>query len=134
MNQPARLGAEEFARINPITDRIIGCAIEVHRTIGPGLFESIYRSALAIEFAAAGLQFVKEARVSATYKGRVLGTFRLDFLVEDMVVVEIKSVERMDPVFEAQLMTYMRLTNQRVGLLINFNSRLVKEGIKRRIL
>ena len=134
MSEPRRLGDSEFALINPITERIIGCAIEVHRHLGAGLLESIYRSALAIEFDSAGLRYLKEAPVRAIYKQRVVGRFRLDFLVEDMVVIEVKSVERMDPVFDAQLLTYMRLTKRRVGLLINFNSRLVRDGISRKIL
>jgi GxxExxY protein len=134
MDQPQRLGDSEFAQINPITERIIGCAIEVHRALGPGLYESIYRSALSIEFELAGLKYIREAKAPAVYKERVVGMFRLDFLVEDIVVVEVKSVERMDPVFDAQLLTYMRLTKKRVGLLINFNSRLVKDGIARKII
>jgi GxxExxY protein len=133
MDQPQRLGDSEFARINPITERIIGCAIEVHRVLGCGLYESIYRSALSIEFAANGLRFEREARVAARYKGQVLGTFRVDFIVEGLVVVELKSVERMDPVFDAQLLTYLRLTGLRVGLLINFNSRLLKDGVTLKI-
>ena len=134
MDQPQRLGDSEFARINPITERIIGCAIEVHRVLRCGLFESLYRAALAIEFDTAGLRYQREARVPAIHKGRTLGTFRVDFIVEDTVIVEVKSVERMDPIFDAQLITYMRLTEKRVGLLINFNSRLLKEGISRKIL
>jgi len=80
------------------------------------------------------LRYQGEARVPAIYKGRVLGSFRVDFIVEDTVIVEVKSVERMDPIFDAQLITYMRLTDKRVGLLINFNSRLLKDGISRKIL
>jgi GxxExxY protein len=133
MDEPQRLGESEFARINPITEQIIGCAIEVHRALGAGLFESIYRAALTIEFDANRLEFRREVRIPAVYKGRVLGTFRLDFLVENTVVVEVKSVERMDPIFDAQLLTYMRLAGVRTGLLINFNSRLLKDGIRRRI-
>jgi GxxExxY protein len=134
MDQPQRLGDSEFARINPITERIIGCAIEVHRVLGAGLFESIYRSALAIEFDEKRVRYQREARISALYKGRALGTFRLDFIVEELVIVELKSVERMDPIFDAQLLTYMRLTGIRTGLLINFNSRLLKDGIARKVI
>jgi|SRR5690348_9045201 GxxExxY protein len=93
MDQPQRLGDSEFAQINPITERIIGCAIEVHRALGPGLYESIYRSALGIEFDLTGLRYDREAPVAAVYKGRRVGIFRLDFLVEDTVVVEVKSVD-----------------------------------------
>jgi GxxExxY protein len=119
---------------DPLTERIIGCAIEVHRTLGPGLLESAYVEALTVELAEAGLRFARQVPVPLTYKGRYLGEYRLDLLVEDAVVVEVKAVERFDPVHEAQLLTYLRLTGKRVGLLINFNQRLLREGIKRRVL
>jgi len=119
---------------NVVTDRIIKCAIEVHKQLGPGLLESMYESAMAIEFELEGLNFRQQIKIPAIYKGRQLGEYRLDMLVEDLIVLEIKSVERFDPVFEAQLLTYLKLTSKRVGLLINFNSRLVKDGIKRFIL
>lgn len=134
MDKPQRLGDSELNRIDKITERIIGSAIEVHRVLRCGLFESLYRSALSIEFDSAGLAYEREARIPAVYKGRLLGTFRVDFIVENEVVVEIKSVERMSPVFDAQVITYLRLTGKHVGLLINFNSRLLKDGIKRVIL
>jgi GxxExxY protein len=94
----------------------------------------MYESALAMEFDLEKINYQQQLLIPATYKGKLLGEYRLDLLVEDLVVVEVKSVERYDPVFEAQLLTYLRLTNKRVGLLINFNSRLVKDGIKRFIL
>jgi GxxExxY protein len=118
----------------PLTERIIGCAIEVHRVLGPGLLESTYESALCIELGDAGLSFKRQVILPVTYKGREIGEYRLDLLVEDTVIVEIKSVERLDPVFDAQLLTYLRVTGKAVGLLINFNSRLVKDGIKRLVL
>jgi GxxExxY protein len=131
MDQPQRHRDTELDQINRTTERIIGCAIEVHRVLRCGLFEAIYRSALAIEFDAAGLSFVREVSVPALYKGRLLGSYRLDFMVEDLVIVEVKSVERMSPVFETQVITYLGLTKKRVGLLINFNSRLLKDGVQR---
>ena len=131
MDLPQRHGDTEIAHINKITERIIGCAIEVHRVLRCGLFEAIYRSALAIEFDAVGLSYAREVSVPALYKGRLLGSYRLDFIVEDSVVVEVKSVERMNAVFEAQVITYLGLTNKKVGLLINFNSRLLKDGVQR---
>jgi GxxExxY protein len=133
MDEPQRHGDTELDRINKITERIIGCAIEVHRVLRCGLFESIYRSALAIEFDAAGLAYEHEVQIPAVYKGRLMGHYRVDFIVEDMVIVEVKSVERMNPVFETQVLTYVRLKKKRVGLLINFNSRLLRDGIKRLI-
>ena len=119
---------------NVITERIIKCAIEVHRQLGPGLLESVYQEALAIECELEGLHVARQVKIPVLYKGRAIGEYRLDLLIENLVVVEIKSVERYDPVFEAQLLTYLKITGKKVGLLINFNSRLVKDGIKRFIL
>jgi GxxExxY protein len=118
-------------QINKITERIIGCAIEVHRILRCGLFEAVYRSVLAIEFDATGLSYKRKVSVPATYKGQLLGSYRIDFVVETLVIVEVKSVERMNPVFEAQVITYLGITKKRVGLLINFNSRLLKDGVQR---
>jgi GxxExxY protein len=103
----------------------------VHRTLGPGLLESAYVRALVVELEVEGLRSAGHVPVTLTYKGRCLGEFYLDLLVEDTVVVEVKAVERFDPVHEAQLLTYLRLSGKRVGLLINFNRRLLREGIKR---
>jgi GxxExxY protein len=120
--------------INALTEQIIGAAIEVHRHLGPGLLESVYEEALAVELELRGIPFGRQVAVPLAYKGRSLGEYRLDLLVDDAVAVEIKSVERHDPVFEAQLLTYLRLTGKRVGLLINFNTQLLKQGVKRLIL
>ena len=119
---------------DPLTERIIGCAIEVHRGLGPGLLEATYEAALAVEFELQGLRFQRQVGFPAIYKGREVGEYRLDFLVEDAVVLEIKSVERLDPVFDAQVLTYLRATGKKVGLLINFNSRLLTAGVKRFVL
>ena len=127
-------GDTEMSEINTITERIIGFAIEVHRVLGPGLLEPSYEAAMRIEFDAAGMKYEHQARLPAYYKGRLLGEYRIDFIIEDLVIVEIKSVERMNPVFDAQLITYLRASHKRVGLLINFNSRLVKDGVTRRVL
>lgn len=133
MEQPQRHRDTELVHVNKITEKIIGCAIEVHRVLRCGLYESIYRSALSIEFEAAGLSFKREARLPATYKGRVLGQYRVDFIVEGCVIVETKSVEQMNRVFETQVLTYLRVAGIRVGLLINFNAPLLRQGIKRLI-
>jgi GxxExxY protein len=117
-----------------LTERIIGCAIEVHRVLGPGLLEATYEAALAIEMAAAGLRFQRQLVIPVNYKGQPIGEHRLDFLVEDAVVLELKSVERFDPLFEAQVLTYLRMTGKRRGLLLNFNTRLLKDGIRRFVL
>ena len=119
---------------DPLTEKIIGCAIEVHRVLGPGLLEASYEAALAIEFTAAKIAFQRQLVIPVFYKGQPIGEHRLDFLVEDAVVVELKSVERFDPIFEAQVLTYLRLSGKHRGLLINFHSRLLKDGVKRFVL
>lgn len=117
-----------------LTERIIGCAIAVHRELGPGLLEATYEEALCIELEDAGLSYQRQVPVPVVYKGRTIGEYRLDLLVEEAVIVEVKSVERLQPVFGAQVLTYLQVTGTNIGLLINFNSRLLKDGIKRFIL
>lgn len=119
---------------NAIMERIIKCAIAVHRELGPGLLENVYEQAMDIECSLNGLSVQRQLRVPVLYRGKPIGEYKLDMLIDDSVIVEIKSVERFDPVFEAQVLTYLKITGKRVGLLINFNSRLVKDGIKRFIL
>ena len=98
------------------------------------LLESTYEAALAAEFEIQGLRFLRQPSFPVVYKGKEIGEYRIDFLVEDTVVVELKSVERYDPVFGAQVLTYLRVTAKKVGLLINFNSRLLTDGVKRFVL
>jgi len=117
-----------------LTEKIIGIAIEVHRTLGPGLLESPYEEALCLELQLAGLSYQRQLVLPVLYKGRRFGEYRLDLLVEEDVVVEINSVERADPVFYAQLLTYLRVTGKKIGLLINFNTHLLKTGIRRLVL
>jgi len=119
---------------NAVTERIIKCAIEIHRQLGPGLLESVYEEALDIECKFNGLNVLRQLIVPVLYRGKTIGEYRPDMLINDLVIVEIKSVERFDPVFEAQVLTYLKITGKKVGLLINFNSRLVKDGIRRFIL
>ncbi len=117
-----------------LTERILGCAIEVHRTLGPGLLESTYEEAMCVELEDARLAFVRQLPIPILYKGRELGEYRLDLLVEDAVIVEIKAVTKLDPVFDAQILTYLKVSGKRVGLLINFHAPLLKQGIKRFVL
>lgn len=119
---------------NAVTERIIKCAIAVHRELGPGLLENVYEEALDIECKVEGLFVARQFKVPVLYRGQTIGEYKPDMLVNDLVIVEIKSVERFDSVFEAQVLTYLKITGKRVGLLINFNSRLVEDGIKRFIL
>lgn len=118
-----------------LTDQIIGAAIEVHRTLGPGLLESAYQTCLAHEFNLQGIPNQRELPIPVCYKGVQLSNgYQLDFLVDKRVVLELKAVETLLPIHEAQLLTYLRLTGCHVGLLINFNVPVLKDGIKRRAL
>ena len=115
-----------------LTSQIIGAAIEVHRALGPGLLESAYQTCLAREFSLRGLHFEQEKPLPVEYKGTKLDCgYRVDFLVDDKVVVELKSVDAIHKIHEAQLLTYLKLMERKVGLLINFNIALLKDGIKR---
>jgi GxxExxY protein len=118
-----------------LTEEIIGAAIEVHRELGPGLLESAYEAAMAYEFMQRNVAFERQCPLPLQYKSVVIEVgYRLDFVVSNSVVVELKSVERVDRIHEAQLMTYLKLSGKRVGLLINFNVTLLKDGITRRVL
>ena len=116
---------------HPSASRVIGCAIEVHREMGPGLLEAAYESCLAHELAAAGLQFRRQVPVPLIYKGTPIDCgFRLDLLVERDLIVEIKCVDAINPVFIAQIITYLRLTGATQCLLLNFKVRKMADGIK----
>jgi GxxExxY protein len=118
--------------INGLTDRVIGCAIEVHRTLGPGLLESIYRECLMMELSGEKLRFECERFVPIDYKGRrVRGGLKLDLLVEGCLVVELKAIEALHPVHSAQVLTYLRLTGFPAGLLMNFNVTALRAGLRR---
>jgi GxxExxY protein len=114
-----------------LSHRIIGCAIEVHRQLGPGLLESIYERALVIELKAAGLAFKRQVSIPLYYKGVLLGEHRPDLIVEDQVVVEVKSIEQIAAVHTMQMVTYLRVANLELGLILNFNSGVMRDGIKR---
>jgi GxxExxY protein len=114
-----------------LTHQTIGCAMVVHWELGPGLPEVTYEEALCIELADSGLPYVRQAPVPVTYKGRLIGEYRPDLVVADHVVVEIKSVERLVGVHQAQVLTYMRLPHLPVGLLLNFYGDVLRTGIKR---
>ena len=120
--------------LNKITEKIIGCGIEVHKELGPSLLESIYESALCIELDSIPMKYERQKALPVTYKDYHIGDFRIDLLVENLVVVELKIVERYEPLFEAQILSYMKLGGYKIGLLINFNTKLLKQGIKRYIL
>jgi GxxExxY protein len=120
--------------LNRLTGEIIGAAIEVYKTIGPGLLESAYSRCLQVELSLQKIPFQKELVLPIEYKGvSVEAGYRMDFLVDDCVIVELKSVERLLPIHHAQLLSYLRLSNKKLGLLINFNVPILKNGIKRLI-
>jgi len=123
---------EEKERLDLITRRIIGAAIEVHKAVGPGLLESAYQACLAFELRERNLKVDEQVPLPLLYKEVKLDCgYRIDLIVEDAVIVEIKAVEHLAPIHEAQLLSYLRLTHKTVGLLINFHSRVLKEGLKR---
>ena len=118
-----------------LSNRVIGCVIEVHRTLGPGLLESAYEQCLAYELTQAGIGFTLQHPVPVRYKDVQLDCgYRIDVLVENALILELKSVDELAKIHEAQLLTYMKLSGIRTGLLINFNAVLVKSGIKRFVL
>ena len=118
-----------------LSHTIIAAAIEVHKNLGPGLLEAVYKHCLGLELETQGLKYQKELDVPLVYKNRKIDhCFRLDFLVENAIVLELKSIETMLPVHEAQLLTYLRLSGKQVGLLINFNVPILKQGIRRCVL
>jgi len=118
---------------NIISNRIIGAAIEVHKELGgPGLLESVYEEALCYELESRGMNIVRQQQIPIIFKGKQLATpLRIDILVEQMVIVECKATINYNPIFEAQLLTYLRLTDLRLGLIINFGKKYVKSGIHR---
>jgi GxxExxY protein len=121
--------------INGLTEAIIGAGIEVHKVLGPGLLESAYRRCLCHELKLRGIACETEVPLPVNYKGVLLDCgYRLDLLVENLVVVEIKAVETILPVHEAKLLTYLRLGGWQVGLILNFNVPVLKNGIRRRVL
>lgn len=118
--------------LNELTSQIIGAAIEVHKALGPGLLESAYEECLCHELSLRGISFRKQVEIPVVYKGLKLDCgYKMDVLVNEIVVVELKAVERIHPVCEAQLLTYLKIADKPVGLLINFHVPVLKDGIKR---
>jgi len=118
-------------RDNAVSEAVIGCAIEVHRNLGPGLLENVYETAMCIELGRASRMVERQLAVPLYYKGMLLSEHRLDLVVDGRIVVEIKNVARFEPVHMAQVLTYLRVMNLRIGLLINFNVAVLRNGIKR---
>ena len=126
---------EDGLLLQAVTDQILGAGIEVHKALGPGLLESAYEQCLCHELTLRNVQFARQVPVAVRYKGIELDCgYRVDLLVEDWVVVELKAVDRLMPIHEAQLLTYLRLSEKRVGLLMNFNVSALRHGVVRRVL
>src|ERR1051325_1593127 len=121
--------------INSLTEIIIGSAIEVHRAIGPGLLESAYEQCLCHELSLRNLSFERQRQLPVKYKGILLDCgYRIDVLVQNLVVVELKAIDRLAPIHDAQLLTHLRLGGWQIGLLINFNVELLVDGIRRKVM
>ena len=121
--------------INDLTGQIIGSAIEVHKALGPGLLESVYEECLCHELGLRQIRYKRQLALPVTYKGiRLDCGYRIDLLAEDLVILELKPVEQTEPIHDAQLLTYLKLTGLKLGLLINFNVPVLKQGIRRFIL
>ena len=128
------LGEERLNRLNEISEQIIGAAIEVHKFLGPGLLESVYEICLIEELEQRGLTVQQQVRLPLYYKDQLTKKFFvIDLLVENEVIIEFKAVERMSPLFDHQLMTYLKLTQKNLGLLINFNVPRLIDGIRRKV-
>jgi GxxExxY protein len=120
---------------NELTEAIIGSAIDVHRASGPGLLESCYEACLAWELHSRGIEFQRQVALAIVYKGHVVDcAYRVDLLVENRVIIKVKAVEQVKDVHRAQLLTYLKLANKRIGLILNFNVELLKHGIDRMVL
>ena len=120
---------EESNRISAV---VVDSALEVHKQLGPGLLESVYEQALAQEFTLRGVAYEQQFSLPVYYKGKLLEThFRIDFLVENLVILELKAVRKMDPIYDAQLLTYLKISGLWLGILLNFNVYQLREGIKR---
>jgi GxxExxY protein len=127
--------AEVVKNLNELTEAIIGSAMEVHRALGPGLLESTYEMCLCRELSIRGLRFQRQVPIAVEYKGVKLDCgYRADVVVEDSVLVEIKAIDSLQSIHEAQLLSYLKLGGWKIGLLINFNVELLKHGLRRRVL
>ena len=118
--------------LNTLTEKVIGAAIHVHRELGPGLLENVYSECLAVELKDCGLNAVREVAIPLVYKNiKVENAYRLDFIVDEALIIECKATEQLLPIHSAQVLTYLRLTDKKLGLLINFNVEVLHKGIKR---
>jgi GxxExxY protein len=117
--------------LNELATRVIGVGIEVHRPMGPGFSESAYEEAFCVELALQGIPYRRQVRINLSYKGRIVGEGIIDLLIDEKLVVELKAVAQLAPVHEAQLVAYLKMTGLQIGLLMNFNAAVLKDGLKR---
>jgi GxxExxY protein len=120
--------------IDRLAYAVIGCALEVHRALGPGFLESVYEEALCLELQRQGIPFVRQQETSIKYKGDPVGIGRVDILVENQLIIELKAVDALAPIHKAQVLSYLRMTGCKLGLLINFNVVLLRQGVERVVL
>ncbi len=125
---------EPSPEVDGLAHEVIGAAIEVHRLLGPGYLESVYEEALCVQLRLRGIPFARQSPVAVDYKGETVGESRLDLVVGNCLIVELKAVDALAPIHSAQLISYLKATGQKLGLLINFNVPALKNGIKRMLL
>lgn len=125
---------EPRKELDRLAHAVIGAAIEVHRLLGPGFLESVYEEALCVELRLRGISFVSQPVMAVDYKGHIVGESRLDLLVGDSLIVELKAIDALAPIHTAQVISYLKATGHQLGLLINFNVSVLKDGIKRIVL
>jgi GxxExxY protein len=125
---------EPSGQVDDNANAIIGAALEVHRVLGPGFLENVYDEAMAVELGLRGIRFVRQKPINLLYKGRPVGEGRLDFLVDEALILELKAAEKLLPIHHAQVLSYLKSTGYHLGLLINFNERLLRDGIRRIVL
>ncbi len=124
----------EIKEYNKLSEQIIGCCIAVHKELGPGLLESVYEECLAIELENSGLNFKRQVHLPVLYKGEPTNqNFRLDFLIEDEIILELKAIEVVLPIHEVILVTYLKIADKKLGLLVNFHEEILTKGIKRKV-
>lgn len=122
---------EPSGEVDALAREVIGAAIEVHRALGPGFLESVYETALCVELTARSIPFIRQAICRIEYKGQEVGEGRMDLVVANLLIVECKAVEALLPIHQAQVISYLRATGHELGLLINFNTQVLKDGIRR---
>ena len=124
----------EIKEYNKLSEQIIGCCIAVHKELGPGLLERVYEECLAIELENSGLNFKRQVKLPVIYKGEPTNqNFRLDFLIEDEIILELKAIEVILPIHEVILVTYLKIADKKLGLLVNFHEEILTKGIKRKV-